>query len=472
MTSTAKLLGTCKVRRDAMGGQRGAGHALQAQSRQVKRREARRLGLGATSAKLTNMAGLATFAGFVDELGLGRDLAHIANRLKDGPRVVYPMAGQLRLLIDAQAVGATRVFDIEALSADPLFVLLNGGYIPSIDTVYRDLARFDVDALRALDALMFTHGVTGHALESHREVHLDIDSTVEVVYGSREGAAVGYNPRAHGRESYHPIVARIAEVDTCVAAILRPGDTTFGADDAPAVKQIVERVKTTLTRRQKLFVRIDSAADCAQILAAIAEAGAVYVVKARATDDLVCRVARETITWCTTEWDADGKPVTQVAEVPFTRGSWHAAGIKPRVVAVRTNEDRCGKQLTLWEGEEWAVRMYVTNSDEAPEAVAARYDGRAGIETMIAEWKNQWGIAETPSWHFNANHATLLLKMLAFNLLRRFVRAVAPQVVVWRADWVRRAFLCVAGILARSGRRTSILVMPGTALYAIGGRRE
>ena len=53
-----------------MGGQRGAGHALQAQSRQVKRREARRLGLGATSAKLTNMAGLATFAGFVDELGL------------------------------------------------------------------------------------------------------------------------------------------------------------------------------------------------------------------------------------------------------------------------------------------------------------------------------------------------------------------------------------------------------------------
>ena len=161
-----------------MGGQRGAGHALQAQSRQVKRREARRLGLGATSAKLTNMAGLATFAGFVDELGLGRDLAHIANRLKDGPRVVYPMAGQLRLLIDAQAVGATRVFDIEALSADPLFVLLNGGYIPSVDTVYRDLAHFDVDALRALDALMFTHGVTGHALESHREVHLDIDSTV------------------------------------------------------------------------------------------------------------------------------------------------------------------------------------------------------------------------------------------------------------------------------------------------------
>ncbi len=418
------------------------------------------------------MAGLATFAGFVDELGLSRDLDRVAGRLKAGPKVVYPMREQLRLLIDAQAVGATRVFDIEAMAADPLFVLLNDGHMPSIDTIYRDLARFDVEALRGLDAIMFTHGVTGHALESHRDVHLDIDSTVEVVYGSREGAAVGYNPRAHGRASYHPIVARIAETDTCVAAILRPGNTTFGADDAPTVKGIVERTKSALTSRQRLYVRIDGAADCAEILASIEQAGAVYVVKARATADLLCQVALDTVTWCTTDWDADGKPVTQVAEVPFARGSWHAAGIKPRVVAVRTNEDRCGKQLTLWEGEEWAVRMYVTNSDEAPEAVAARYDGRAGIETMIAEWKNQWGIAETPSWHFNANHATLLLKMLAFNLLRRFVRAVAPEVVVWRADWVRRAFLCVAGILARSGRRTSVLVMPSTALYAIGGRRE
>lgn len=471
-THKTKLFGTCKVRRDAMGGQRGAGHQLQAQSRQVKRRDARKLGLSATPSKLTNVAGLAMFGAFVDELGLDRELDQLADRLKQGSRVVYPMSGQLRLLIDAQAVGATRVFDLEALAADPLFVHLIGDYMPSIDTVYRDLVRFDDDAIHALDALMFKHGVTGHSLDTYRDVHLDIDSTVETVYGNREGAEVGYNPSKHGRKSYHPIVARIAEIGTCVAAILRPGDTSFGAEDAPTVEHIIARVKAALTRKQKLFVRIDAAADCAEVLAAIEQTGATYVVKVRATDEIVSRVARETITWCTTDRDADGEPMTQVAEVPFTRGSWRTAGINPRVVAIRTKEDRCGKQLTLWEGEDWAVRMYVTNSSEAPEAVAARYDGRAGIETMIAEWKNPWGIAETPSWHFNANHATLVLKMLSFNLLRRFVRAVAPQVIVWRTEWVRRAFLCVAGILVRSGRRTSVLVMPSTALYAIGGRRE
>jgi hypothetical protein len=41
--------------------------------------------------------------------------------------VVYPMPAQLRLLMDAALVGEARVFGIEALSADPLFVHLAGG---------------------------------------------------------------------------------------------------------------------------------------------------------------------------------------------------------------------------------------------------------------------------------------------------------------------------------------------------------
>ncbi len=31
----------------------------------------------------------------------------------------------------------------ESLAADPLFVRLAGGVVPSLDTVYRDLCRFD-----------------------------------------------------------------------------------------------------------------------------------------------------------------------------------------------------------------------------------------------------------------------------------------------------------------------------------------
>ena len=73
--------------------------------------------------------------------------------------VVYPMETQMRLLIDAGALGEHRVFGVEALSADPLFVHLCGGVVPSLDTIYRDLRRFDEPALAALEEMMAAHGL-------------------------------------------------------------------------------------------------------------------------------------------------------------------------------------------------------------------------------------------------------------------------------------------------------------------------
>ena len=53
-------------------------------------------------------------------------------------------------------------------------------------------------------------------------------SEVAAAGADHEGALPGYNPRYHGRPSYHPILARWAEVDAVVGARLRPGDTSLG----------------------------------------------------------------------------------------------------------------------------------------------------------------------------------------------------------------------------------------------------
>ena len=80
-------------------------------------------------------------------LGVDEDLRRQFWHLKSGAMVVYPMETQMRLLIDAAAIGEHRVFGVEALSADPLFVHLAGGVVPSLDTIYRDLRRFDDPAI-------------------------------------------------------------------------------------------------------------------------------------------------------------------------------------------------------------------------------------------------------------------------------------------------------------------------------------
>ncbi len=468
MNTTPITPSTSKVRRDVIGGKRGAGKQLK---RRIHRPDPRKITTDVTDSKLTSNAGLAMFGAFVRDLGLDDELEREFGHLKSDPRVVYSMGMQMRALIDANVAGERRVLGIEALAADPLFERLVGGSVPSVDTFYRDLRRFSATTNAGLEELMVRHGMEGHGLERHQDLHLDIDTHVNSVFGTHEGAVPGYNPRYHGRPCLHPIAARIAESDTCVGALLRPGDTTFGADDAAFVRRTIRRVVGRLIRKQLLFVRIDAAADCAAILRVIQDEGVYYVVKARVTEDLSFHTLAHA-DWTTVDTDADEQPITQVAEIPFVRTSWIQHGVRPRVVAVRTREPRAGRQLMLWEGLDWSVKLYLTNSPETPEEVAARYEGRAGIEPLIAEWKNGWGIDNVPCFGFEANHAALLLKMLAHNLMRRFVRVVCPELVRWRVAWIRRALIRVAGQLVRSGRSWFVRVMAKSKLLEVARRRE
>ncbi len=455
---------TRKVRRDVVGGKRGDGHLRLFSPR--RRPDPSRIQLAATRDKLTDVAGLVPFGAFLRERGVDAELHRLFHRLKSHPAVVYRMGTQLRLLLDAQLAGESRVLGVEALAGDPLFERLAGGRVSSIDTLYRDLGRFDDDALVDLEALLFRHGLDVRALPRRGDVHLDIDSTVEPLFGAHEGGALGHNPRFHGRPSYHPLVARCAETDTCVGALLRPGDTSFGEADAPFVRRVTDRLRGALRDAQRLVVRIDAAGDCDAILRTIVDARAFFVVKARATHELLAAVHGHQ-PWHTIDVGADGKPITQIAEVPFAREVWKRSGLRVRVVAVRTKEPGSGKQLALWVDEDWCVKVYLTNLPDALEDLVRRYDDRAGIEPLIAEWKNGWGIGDVPCFELCANHAMFLLKLLGHNLLRAFVAARLPALVRWTAAWLRKLVIRAAGKLARSGRSWSLLVSRASPLLRL-----
>ena len=85
--------------------------------------------------------------------------------------------------------------------------------------------------------------------------------------------------------------------------------------------------------------------------------------------------------------------------------------------------------------------------------------GRAGIEPLIGEFKSHWGIAKVSSESFVANHVTLLLKLLAHNLLRRYVAEKVPHLGTWRAPWLRRALILVPGRLVMTAGRKLVLHM-------------
>jgi Transposase DDE domain group 1 len=459
-----------KVRRRLLGGKRAMGWDFQARGRRIRRPDPHRIRLGNPDATLTGMAGLAPFGVFLRRLGIERAL-HTFDDLKPGRQVVYPMGAQLRLLLDAAAVGESRVFGIESLGADPLFVHLAGGSVPSIDTVYRDLCRFDDLALAKLELVMANQGLEEVRRLRGSRVHLDIDTTVEVLFGHQEGALPGPNPRYHGRPSYHPLLAVVAEAGTCVGATLRPGDCGLGGEDAPPIRRYVERVRAAVGPDGDVVVRIDAGGDCAEFFDAISSAGAHFLVKAKLTRDLVGAVAHHT-KWTTVEEDADGRPLRQVAEIDFARGSWKERGIRVRVIAVRSRDRDVGKQVFLWEDLDYTTHVVLTNDfNRSADDIARDYDGRAEIEPMIAEFKQALGIGKVPSQIFNANHTAFLLKLLAHNLLRRYARHIqAPP--TWRLPWIRRAFFLVPGRLVRSGRQWTLRLPPRSALLLQAARLE
>jgi hypothetical protein len=451
--------GTQKVRRDSLGGKRGDGDR---RSCRVRRADPGKVRIGLPDPGLTGCGGLAQFGAFARSIGVTESLRDLFFRLKSGSLVVYPMEAQIALLIDAAASGEHRVFGLEALAADPVFVHLAGGVVPSIDTVYRDLRRFDDQAIVDLEGLVAEHGLAAVRAKRRPVLHLDIDTTVEPVFGDHEGALPGYNPRYHGRPSYHPILARCAETDTVVGAKLRPGNTSFGDADAPTVGAWLDRVRDAAGAKTVIVARVDSAGDCTAVMRAIAEKGAYFRIKAKPTADLCNAVYRVPAgCWRTVDVDADGKPTRQVAEVDFSREEWRKQGVCVRVVAVRSKERETGKQLYLWEDNEWSVQAVLTNDlDADADELAREYDGRAGIEPLIADLKGAWGIGKVPSADFQANHAALLIKLLTHNLLKRYVLACAPALAAWRAPWIRRALIIVPGRFGRHGRSPCLRLAP------------
>jgi hypothetical protein len=97
---------------------------------------------------------------------------------------------------------------------DALFVQLAGGYVPSVDVLYDDLERFGSDEIASLEELMAQKTLWRLRQVRPKSIHVDID-TVTVLFGEQEGARAGSNPRYHGRPSYHPMLARVAEAPPC-----------------------------------------------------------------------------------------------------------------------------------------------------------------------------------------------------------------------------------------------------------------
>jgi hypothetical protein len=66
----------------------------------------------------------------------------------------------------------------------------------------------------------------------HEKVHVDIDTTVETVFGNQQGGRKGHNTKYRGKKGYRPILCFIEETREYLVGKLRKGKTTGGEKTA------------------------------------------------------------------------------------------------------------------------------------------------------------------------------------------------------------------------------------------------
>jgi hypothetical protein len=395
----------------------------------------------------TALGGLNALARFMRGLGLDRRLAERFGAVK-ARWCRWQLDRVLRVFLDAYFAGIERLYHFEDLETEPLLCAQHRvDRLPDLKTLYRDLRRFEEPVV-----LASLHAVLGEvvqeALDGQDRVVLEIDSTVETLYGRQEGAEVGPNPHKPGRVSYHPLLARDRLSDLIVHHVLRSGSAGTATGITRYLHQALDIARGAGNRREVL-ARLDSGFECEAALGVLERRGVGYVVKMRGTWDVASHAAETPAgSWRRVEFDGDGE--IQVTSFLWCRPS---AWKRPRrVVALRKREME-QLQGHLFDAAGWSYSLFVTDRDWPAEEVARFYDKRADVERTICEVKNDLHIDHVPTASFGANAADLALKILARNLLVLYRDRGLGLKVRERVMTLRRRYLWVAGrIVRRSGR--------------------
>ena len=274
--------------------------------------------------------------------------------------------------------------------------------MPSIDTVYDDLRRFGATELDKLRGVITKQGLLPVQVAGMRDITIDIDTSVTPLFGEQKRAVVGYNPRFQGRPSFPPILARIAETDTVLGARLRPGNTTLGKDDAKDIEQ------ADLQPRERRRGDHDLAHRRPRRL----------------------RQADETSRFSPIPTRGLARRLSRLRHAHHREQQWASGSVgRPRLLGPRL------------------VHQRLASRHRRPRPLLRRPRRHRAAHCRTQE---RLGIGKASTSDFDA---AFLLKLLAYNLMRRWVVAHPLKASEWRASWIRRARLTLPARLPRSGGR-------------------
>ncbi len=331
-----------------------------------------------------------------------------------------PELGHWRMvkgILDLHFIGLHRLYHFNYVKEDAMLKgVLAVEKLPAVSTFWRCLNSYGLNQDRSF--LKINAVVRERAWRSlHYDarfdhIHVDIDTTVKTIYGNKEGARKGHNPKHRGKRGLRPVLAFIAETKEYVAGKLRRGATISGHE----IKKFIREVRALLPSSvHKVTVRADSEFYCWEAVDNCRAQGLDFIIAVKKTRPEFDKKA----------WYSAGK-----SDIQYNVALEQPAGWKTpcRFVAMRIRKDSSApenQQQEMFEDDLYKYRIFVTSREADPHRVIAEYDDRAAAEQLIGEAQRECLVA-VPSKQFARNRAFFQLAMFGYNLWRH-VKAFANQ---------------------------------------------
>jgi hypothetical protein len=354
----------------------------------------------------TNMSpfgGLFAASCFVKQMGLEKLLN---DRITTERKTRATLAQYILSTIYLLYIGYERVAHIQYVKDDPLYQRVLGmNRVPGQSSVWRFLNKsLDKRSEGQLRETIFEmqERVWQAANIGIRRIHIDTDTTVETVYGEQENATVGYNPTHRGKKSYQPVLSTMAETGVVLCGRLRSGDTISGEE----IKQHLEDAYDNLPAHiDDVTGRLDSGFYCKESVDVHERRGLHYIISVKKSAPIQQQITNA-------KWKKARK-TDGVGEFWYQPKGWE----KPhRYVVARHKIEEKEIQTDMFMDASYKYRVFVTDLKRKAYKVVAEYEGRAGIENLIEESKNQIAMAKVPGKNFASNASFLQIVILAFNL--------------------------------------------------------
>lgn len=212
---------------------------------------------------LTVHAGLLPALTFMGKL-LFRKRIQEAVRKERGANAQYQIVDVVQIIVIGLIAGATSMVQIVKVWADEVLQKMAGWDEIPVDTtlgrIMKLVSQGDIVEMTGIihrfRGQVWKRAVrSGHKLRSAlSDMWIDVDSTVDGVYGNQQGAEVGYNPKKRGQKSYHPVIAFVAETKEILHSWFRCGS----AYTSNGVVEFMKECMAYMKKRVRVIFRGDS----------------------------------------------------------------------------------------------------------------------------------------------------------------------------------------------------------------------